>query len=69
MLTPFSQRYNSGDAQRPTGEAAMAFGGTIPNGDRMPVMHAVSRPVILDQDGTDQAATCVMAQVSLGPRS
>jgi hypothetical protein len=67
MLTPFSQRYNSGDAQQPAGEAAMASGGqvilapdlnripvpprlppaaspghpgpggTIPNGDRMPV--------------------------------
>ena len=29
MLTPFSQRYNSGDAQRPAGEAAMAFGGQV----------------------------------------
>jgi hypothetical protein len=77
VLTHFSQRYDSGDAQRLAGEAAMAFGGqvvlahdltgspfrpgsrqpagtssagpghpgpggTTPNGDRTPVMHAVS---------------------------
>jgi ribonuclease BN (tRNA processing enzyme) len=27
VLTHFSQRYDSGDAQRLAGEAAMAFGG------------------------------------------
>ena len=29
MLTRFSQRYGSGDAQRLAGEAAMAFGGQV----------------------------------------
>jgi len=29
VLTRFSQRYGSGDAQRLAGEAAMAFGGQV----------------------------------------
>jgi hypothetical protein len=29
VLTHFSQRYDSGDAQRLAGEAAMAFGGQV----------------------------------------
>jgi hypothetical protein len=79
--THISQRYDSGNTQRPNAEAATASGGqvvlahdmtrspfppapagaspghpgpggTTPNGDRMPVVHAVSHQVILDQDGT-----------------